>query len=117
MPAFPLYPRVRHCTLSPRKPKSGSSMRSLAVAAFLSTGALAFTPIAADHETLRGFTPASSKVELDWEAKFNAIPDPARMREVMRLLSARRTTWAQLTESRMPNGSGTSSAHMDGRLR
>src|SRR5215203_197777 len=89
MPAFPLYPRVRHCTLSPRKPKSGSSMRSLAVAAFLSTGAIAFTPIAADHETLRGFTPASSKVELDWEAKFNAIPDPARMREVMRLLSAR----------------------------
>jgi N-acetylated-alpha-linked acidic dipeptidase len=64
-------------------------MRSLAVAAFLSTGALAFTPTSADHETLRGFTPASSTTQLAWEAKFNAIPDPARMREAMRLLSAR----------------------------
>lgn len=63
-------------------------MRLLAIAALLSTGALAFTPIAA-NDTLRGFTPASSKTQLEWEAKFKAIPNPARMRESMRLLSAR----------------------------
>ncbi len=63
-------------------------MRSFAVAAFLSTGALAFTPTAAD-DTLRGFTPASSRTQLAWEEKFKAIPEPAKMREAMRILSAR----------------------------
>jgi len=38
---------------------------------------------------LPGFTPASAKTELDLEKRFRAIPDPERMRENMRLLSAR----------------------------
>jgi N-acetylated-alpha-linked acidic dipeptidase len=38
---------------------------------------------------LRGFSPTASRIERDWEAKFNAIPSPDSMREHMRLLSAR----------------------------
>jgi N-acetylated-alpha-linked acidic dipeptidase len=38
---------------------------------------------------LLGFTPASSRVEQGWEAKFRALPDPARLRSDMKLLSAR----------------------------
>ena len=38
---------------------------------------------------IRGFTTASAKVQREWETKFRAIPDPARMREAMRRLSAR----------------------------
>jgi N-acetylated-alpha-linked acidic dipeptidase len=38
---------------------------------------------------LTGFTPASSKAELDLEERFKAIPDPERMKAAMRLLSAR----------------------------
>ena len=36
-----------------------------------------------------GFTPASAKAELDLEKRFQAIPDPERMRANMQLLSAR----------------------------
>jgi N-acetylated-alpha-linked acidic dipeptidase len=36
-----------------------------------------------------GFTPASAEAELDLEKRFQAIPDPARMRAGMELLSAR----------------------------
>ncbi|HVD59389.1 MAG TPA: transferrin receptor-like dimerization domain-containing protein [Gemmatimonadaceae bacterium] len=39
-------------------------------------------------ETPRGFTAASGQAELEWEKKFSAIPDPSRMREAMRRLSA-----------------------------
>lgn len=38
---------------------------------------------------LRGFTAAGSKAERGWETTFRAIPEPARMREAMRRLSAR----------------------------
>jgi N-acetylated-alpha-linked acidic dipeptidase len=38
---------------------------------------------------LLGFTPASSRVEQTWESKFRALPDPARLRSDMKLLSAR----------------------------
>ena len=38
---------------------------------------------------LRGFSPSAAKVELEWEAKFKAIPAPDTMREAMRHLSAR----------------------------
>ncbi len=38
---------------------------------------------------LRGFTAESSKVQREWEAKFRAIPDAGRIRETLRLLSAR----------------------------
>jgi N-acetylated-alpha-linked acidic dipeptidase len=45
------------------------------------------TPFTAD-DTLRGFTPENSQTQRSWEAKFKSIPDPSRMRENMRLLSA-----------------------------
>src|SRR5882724_9597495 len=44
---------------------------------------------AAETEPLYGFTPANSKIQRDWEAKFKAIPDPQIMRESMKRLSAR----------------------------
>jgi N-acetylated-alpha-linked acidic dipeptidase len=54
-------------------------------------GALAFAPArtAPDSQSLRGFTAASARAERDWESKFAAIPDPARVRSNMQLLSAR----------------------------
>ena len=42
-----------------------------------------------DPGAIRGFTAASARAERDWETKFRAIPDPARLRESMRRLSAR----------------------------
>ena len=38
---------------------------------------------------LRGYSTAASKAERDWEVKFRAIPEPSRMRESLRRLSAR----------------------------
>jgi N-acetylated-alpha-linked acidic dipeptidase len=55
-------------------------------------GVLAFPLVAAappPQGDILGFTPASSRVQRDWEDKFRAIPDPARMRANMQLLSAR----------------------------
>jgi N-acetylated-alpha-linked acidic dipeptidase len=60
--------------------------RTLAI--LLPVATLAMTPFAAD-DTLRGFTPQSSQSERMWEAKFKEIPSPARMRDAMKLLSAR----------------------------
>jgi len=45
--------------------------------------------LGADTAPLAGFSVQSSQAERDWEMKFRAIPDPANMREDMRLLSAR----------------------------
>ena len=42
-----------------------------------------------DDPPMRGYTAASAKIEREWETKFRAIPDPSRMREAMRRLSAR----------------------------
>jgi N-acetylated-alpha-linked acidic dipeptidase len=42
-----------------------------------------------DGAPMRGFTPASARVERDWEAKFQAVPSPDSLREFMRILSAR----------------------------
>ena len=42
-----------------------------------------------DDLPMRGFTTASAKIQRAWEAKFRAIPEPARMREAMRRLSLR----------------------------
>jgi N-acetylated-alpha-linked acidic dipeptidase len=39
--------------------------------------------------SLLGFTPASARAELDLEKRFQAIPDPARMKANMELLAAR----------------------------
>ena len=38
---------------------------------------------------LRGYTAEHTATELDWETKFRALPDPARLRENMRRLTAR----------------------------
>ncbi len=38
---------------------------------------------------LRGYTAESSRIERDWETKFRAMPEPARMREAMRRLTLR----------------------------
>ncbi|WP_025413640.1 transferrin receptor-like dimerization domain-containing protein [Gemmatirosa kalamazoonensis] len=54
----------------------------------LATGMLA-TARVADPAPIRGFTAESSRAERAWETKLQAIPDPARMREHMRLLAAR----------------------------
>ena len=40
-------------------------------------------------ESLRGYTAAHSAAEVQWEQKFRAIPEPDRLRENMRRLSAR----------------------------
>ena len=39
--------------------------------------------------TLRGYTPADSATEIGWEQKLRAMPEPDRIRENMRRLSAR----------------------------
>jgi N-acetylated-alpha-linked acidic dipeptidase len=44
---------------------------------------------AADTAVLRGFSPAASRLEREWEAKFTAMPVPDSIREYMRHLSAR----------------------------
>lgn len=64
-------------------------MQRLAATVLLSVGGLALLPKAPEPTTLRGFTPESSRVERDWEAKFDAMPEPSRMRDNMKLLSAR----------------------------
>ncbi|MCC7054407.1 MAG: M28 family peptidase [Gemmatimonadaceae bacterium] len=38
---------------------------------------------------IRGFTTASARTQREWETRFRAIPEPARMREAMRRLAAR----------------------------
>ena len=45
--------------------------------------------LASEPGDIRGFTAESAKVERAWEAKFKAIPEPARMREALRRLAAR----------------------------
>jgi N-acetylated-alpha-linked acidic dipeptidase len=42
-----------------------------------------------EPQALLGFTPASAMAELDLEKRFQAIPDPERMRKNMELLAAR----------------------------
>jgi N-acetylated-alpha-linked acidic dipeptidase len=61
----------------------------LAFSVALSAGGLTLVPRIADPASLRGFTTEGARVQREWEAKLKAIPDPARMREAMRLLSAR----------------------------
>lgn len=63
-------------------------MRALVSSLLISATGLALTPAPADT-SLRGFFPQSVQAERDLEARFKAMPDPARMREAMRRLSAR----------------------------
>ncbi|HEY8309007.1 MAG TPA: M28 family peptidase, partial [Gemmatimonadaceae bacterium] len=68
-------------------------MRLPALPIALSLVAIAAVPFAprtsAPSADLLGFTPASSQTERDWEAKFLALPSPARMRADLQRLSAR----------------------------
>ena len=43
----------------------------------------------ADTRAFRGYTVQDSAAESQWEQKFRAIPEPGRIRENMRRLSAR----------------------------
>lgn len=63
-------------------------MRSLASSLLIAVTGLALVPFPADTP-LRGFFPQSIQAERDLETRFRALPDPARMREAMRRLSAR----------------------------
>ena len=61
-------------------------MRLLSLPLFVSLTAIAVpaTPVAlAPSNEILGFTPASSRVEQEWEAKFRGLPDRARMRADM----------------------------------
>ncbi len=67
-------------------------MRFLSLPVLASMGVLAVPLVAASappSSDILGFTAASSRIERDWEAKFRALPSPARMRSDMKLLSAR----------------------------
>src|SRR5690348_17118649 len=63
-------------------------MRASLVALLASAAGLALSPAPADTP-LRGFFPQSVQAERDLEARFKAMPDPARMRAAMQRLSAR----------------------------
>ena len=63
-------------------------MRTLLSSIVISTTAFAFTPAPVDAPPL-GFFPQSIQAERDLETRFKAMPDPSRMREAMRRLSAR----------------------------
>jgi N-acetylated-alpha-linked acidic dipeptidase len=63
-------------------------MRLLLSSLLVSATGLALTPSPADTP-LRGFFPQSVQAERELESRFKAMPDPSRMREAMRLLSAR----------------------------
>jgi N-acetylated-alpha-linked acidic dipeptidase len=63
-------------------------MRVLVSSLLVAATGLALTPMPADTP-LRGFFPQSVQAERELETRFKAMPDPARMREAMRLLSAR----------------------------
>lgn len=54
----------------------------------LAAAALLIAATPATQPTLLGFSDASSKTERDWEEKFKAIPEPARMRANMQRLTA-----------------------------
>jgi len=44
--------------------------------------------VGGDHQTLRGFTPAHSQLERSIEQKFLAVPDPARVEAIHKILTA-----------------------------
>ncbi|MEA3247802.1 MAG: transferrin receptor-like dimerization domain-containing protein [Gemmatimonadota bacterium] len=51
--------------------------------------ALTLVAARAEDPPLRGYTAESSRVQREWEAKFRAIPDAGRIREMLRTLSSR----------------------------
>src|SRR6202165_6010555 len=63
-------------------------MRKLLSSLLICATGLALTPAPTDT-SLRGFFPQSIQADRDLEARFKTMPDPGRMREAMRRLSAR----------------------------
>jgi N-acetylated-alpha-linked acidic dipeptidase len=63
-------------------------MRKVLSSLLICATGLALTPAPTDT-ALRGFFPQSVQAQRDLETRFKAMPDPARMREAMRRLSAR----------------------------
>jgi len=63
-------------------------MRTLLSSLLISATGFVLAPSPADVP-LRGFFPQSVQAQRDLEARFKTMPDPARMREAMRRLSAR----------------------------
>jgi N-acetylated-alpha-linked acidic dipeptidase len=63
-------------------------MRRLSVS-FLMLSLAAYAVEPAPTAPLRGYTPEHSATEVQWEQKFRALPEPDRIRENMRRLSAR----------------------------
>ena len=63
-------------------------MRKVLSSLLICATGLALMPAPTDT-ALRGFFPQSVQAQRDLEARFKAMPDPARMREAMRRLSAR----------------------------
>src|SRR3984957_6322834 len=59
-----------------------------AVACFTLFASSAYAVNAGDV-SLRGYTPEHAAAEVQWEQKFREIPDPAKVRENMRRISAR----------------------------
>jgi N-acetylated-alpha-linked acidic dipeptidase len=58
--------------------------------AFVALGALPVTaPSAGDPPVLAGYSAPASRTEREWERQFQALPEPAHIRESMRRLSAR----------------------------
>lgn len=64
-------------------------VRHIAVVLFVSCILTILSAENLQQQALLGFTAASAKVELELEKRFQAIPDPQRMRQNMELLSAR----------------------------
>ena len=68
-------------------------MRFLSFRLLASLGGILAVPIVAAAPPpagdILGFTHASAQVQREWENKFRALPDPARIRADMKLLSAR----------------------------
>ncbi|MEO6779012.1 MAG: M28 family peptidase, partial [Gemmatimonadaceae bacterium] len=67
-------------------------MRFRALPLVISLGTIAAVPATpvtlAPSADILGFTPASSRVEQEWENKFRALPSPARMRADMKRITA-----------------------------
>jgi len=68
-------------------------MRFFSLPLLASLGGVLAVPLVAaappPSADILGFTQESSRIQRDWENKFRALPDPARMRADMKLLSAR----------------------------
>ena len=63
-------------------------MRQIRLLALLAAAPLVLGAAPANETALSGFSESASRVERGWEAKFQAIPDPANLREYMKRLSA-----------------------------